>query len=429
MTQPVPFFRPVISEAAISSVADSLRSGWLTSGPKVREFEARFAESVGAAHAVAVNSATAGLHLAMRAMGLRAGDGVLVPTHTFAATAEVIQYHGGIPVLVDCMSDTLNLDLDHADQQRRRALQGELPVKPERIVGIVPVHVAGLMIDMDRVRQFAKEHGLWVVEDAAHAFPAGYHSATLPPGDDGWTRSGQGTADATCFSFYANKTITTGEGGMMVTNDEALAEKCRCLSLHGLSSAAWRRFEGGAKWDYQITDVGFKYNLTDIAAAIGLEQLKRAEAFREARQEIADEYFDKLRGIEAIELPPRGADRFHSWHLFVIKLRLEKLSISRNQFCEQLDKQQIGFSVHWRPLHLHDHYRSLGWRPEDLPVASKSFDRIISLPIFPDMTLTERNRVIDVVSDIARRHTVSPVSNADTSGTDGTNLTAPTSGF
>ena len=427
MNDPVPFFRPDISEDAICSVADSLRSGWLTTGPKVREFEDQFAKSVGASHAVAVNSATAGLHLSMRALGLKSGDGVLVPTHTFAATAEVVQYHGGIPVLVDCLPDTLNIDLEHAEQQVGRALRGELPVRPKRIVGIVPVHVAGLMIDMDLVRQFAKQHGLWVVEDAAHAFPSGYRSTDLASDDEGWTRSGQGTANATCFSFYANKTITTGEGGMLVTDDEALAEQCRCLSLHGLSSAAWRRFEGGAKWDYQITDVGFKYNLTDIAAAIGLEQLKRADSFRVARQEIADFYTDSFRDIEAIELPPRCHDRLHSWHLFIIKLRLEQLSINRNQFCEELEKHRVGFSVHWRPLHLHQYYRSLGWEPEHCPIATESFSRIISLPIFPAMTVAERDRVVDVVRNIVRSHAVS-TSDGGATGTDGANLAAPASG-
>lgn len=402
MSENVPFFRPNISEDAIASVAESLRSGWLTSGPKVKAFEENFAKAVGGSHAVALNSATAALHLSLRALGLTSGDGVLVPTHTFAATAEVVQYHGGVPILVDCHSDTFNIDLAHAKQQIDRAGRGELPVEADRIVGIMPVHVAGNMIDMDELNRFAKDHELWVVEDSAHAFPAGFvRSATGKPDT---VMSGSGTANATCFSFYANKTITTGEGGMLVTEDEELAATVRSLSLHGLSTAAWKRFEPGANWDYQITNVGFKYNLTDLAAAIGLEQLKRAETFRVQRSEIANFYFAQLHDLTALTLPEKGENRLHSWHLFILKLNLDQLSITRNQFCEKLKENGVGFSVHWRPLHLHPHYKELGWKPEDMPTATSCFERIVSLPIFPGMTPQEQQRVVDVVRSICTQN-------------------------
>ena len=403
MSDNVPFFRPNISEDAIESVAESLRSGWLTSGPKVKAFEENFAKAVGASHAVALNSATAALHLSLRALGLKSGEGVLVPTHTFAATAEVVQYHGGVPILVDCHADTLNVDLSHAKQQIERTSRGELPVRADRVVGIMPVHVAGNMIDMDELNTFAKEQDLWVVEDSAHAFPAGY----IRGGESGQSEtvmSGSGTANATCFSFYANKTITTGEGGMFVTENEELAAHVRSLSLHGLSTAAWKRFEPGANWDYQITNVGFKYNLTDLAAAIGLEQLKRAETFRQQRSEIADFYFDKLQDVAAVTLPEKGVNRLHSWHLYILKLNLDQLSITRNQFCEKLKENGVGFSVHWRPLHLHPHYDALGWKPDDLPTATKCFDRIVSLPIFPGMKPDEQQRVVEVVRSICTQN-------------------------
>ncbi len=410
MNDPVPFFRPNISEAAIDSVADSLRNGWLTTGPKVREFEKQFAEFVGGKYAVAVNSATAALHLSLRALGLQPGEGVLVPTHTFAATAEVVQYHGGIPILVDCHDDTLNIDLAHAEQQLFRAARGELPVEASRIVGVMPVHVAGNMINMDDVEQFAKEHDLWVVEDAAHAFPAGFER-TNQAGQTSVVFAGGGTAKASCFSFYANKTITTGEGGMLVTDDKDLADEVRCLSLHGLSSGAWSRFEPGASWDYKIIHAGYKYNLTDLAAAIGLDQLSRAEDFRAERQTIAEYYFDAFAELDAIELPQRPNDRLHSWHLFIIKLNLATLLISRNEFCELLKENGVGFSVHWRPLHLHPLYQErFQWSEDDCPVATKLFDRIISLPIFPGMTTAERERVVEVVRSICDQHRVPSIS-------------------
>ena len=396
----VPYFRPNISQAAIEEVSGCLRSGWLTTGPLTRRFESEFAQAVGGKFAVAVNSCTAGLHLGSRALGLQVGEGVLVPSHTFAATAEVVAYAGGVPVLVDCDPVTLGIDWDDAQEKLNRAALGDLPIEVSRIVGVMPVHYGGLMVDMDVAKSFAKDNSLWMVEDAAHAFPAAFESSS-----GAMKRCGENTADVTCFSFYANKTITTGEGGMAVTDNEELADKIRRASLHGLSSDAWRRFETSAKWDYQIVEAGYKYNMTDVAAAIGVHQLARAEQLRFDRQAISEFYFEELAEVEEFRLPPRDATRLHSWHLYPIRLKLDSLSIDRNDFCQQLADAGIGFSVHWRPLHLHPLYEQMGWANE-CPNASTAWPELISLPIFSGMTEQEMNRVVTVLKNLVQKHTV-----------------------
>jgi len=391
----VPFFRPSINEAEIEEVAACLRSGWLTTGPRTKQFEASFAEAVGAGHALALNSCTAALHLAVEALGLRAGQAVLVPTMTFAATAEVVRYQGAVPLLVDCEPVTLNMDLADAAQKIADLHAGRTPLDPTLpVVGIMPVHVGGLMLDMDAVRAFAQRYRLWVVEDAAHSFPAAYRSTPQKP----WRRCGENTASVACFSFYANKTITTGEGGMAVTDDEQLAARMRQMSLHGLSHDAWKRYSGNSTWDYRIVAAGYKYNLTDIAAAIGNCQLRRAEEMRCDREALAREYRRAFADLEQFELPPEPANRIHSWHLFPIRLNLDKLSIDRNQFMDELRGHGVGCSVHWRPLHRHSYYEeTFGWRPEHLPVASREWMRVVSLPLFPGMRDEERQHVIDVI--------------------------------
>ncbi len=397
----VTFFRPEIGEAEIAEVVDTLRSGWLTSGPRTKRFEAEFAAAVGGAHAIAVNSCTAALHLAVEALGLKAGEGVLVPTMTFAATAEVVRYLGAVPVLVDCDPATLNMDLDDAESKLAALASGGLPVRVERVVGVIPVHVGGLMMDVARVKAFAARHGLWVVEDAAHAFPASWR----PDADADWQRCGAGTAAVSCFSFYANKTITTGEGGMAVTDSKELADRMRLMCLHGLSHDAWERYSGGRSWDYRIVAPGFKYNLTDVAAALGVHQLARAEAMRLGREAVARAYFERLAHVEELELPPLGEDRVHSWHLFPIKLRLERLTVDRDAFIDELKASGVGCSVHWRPLHLHPYYlETFGWRPEHLPVASRQWERLISLPIFSGMRAEELGHVVTTVERQCRRH-------------------------
>lgn len=402
----VPFFRPSLTDDELNEVVACLRSGWLTTGPRTKQFEEQFAESVGAKHAVAVNSCTAALHLSVEALELRAGQGVLVPTMTFAATAEVVRYQGAIPILVDCDPVTLNIDLNDAGRKIEQLRAGQLPEEfdPQLpLVGIIPVHVGGLMFDLEAMQSFATEHKLWCIEDAAHALPAAWRSNEHAA----WRQCGEGTADTSCYSFYANKTITTGEGGMVVTNNDELATRMRVMSLHGLSQDAWKRFMGGGSWDYQIIAPGFKYNLTDVAASLGIHQLRRAEDLRCQRQRLAMKFIESLKHIEEIELPPVVDHRIHSWHLFPIRLRLDKLSIDRNTFLDELKRQGVGCSVHWRPLHMHPYYReTFGWQEEHLPTATATWQRLVSLPLFPDMSEVEQKHVIDTVRNLCHSYRV-----------------------
>ncbi len=399
----VPFFRPDLNDAEIDEVVATLRSGWLTTGPRCARFESELTAAVGAPFAVALNSCTAALHLATEALGLAAEQAVLVPTMTFAATAEVVRYLGAVPVLVDCDPRTLSLDLADAERKLDDLAAARLPSAVGRrreVVGILPVHVGGLMLDIGALRAFAGQRGLWIVEDAAHAFPAAWRPGPEHP----WQRCGENTADVTCYSFYANKTITTGEGGMAVTSRAELAERMRSMSLHGLSHDAWGRYTAKGAWDYRILAPGYKYNLTDIAAALGLHQLARAEEMRCRRQEVAESLAQRLADVEEIELPPTDPDRLHSWHLFQIKLHLDRLRVDRDTFLEGLRELGIGFSVHWRPLHLHPYYReTFGWRPEHLPVASEVWRRTVSLPIFPTMTAAEVDTVAAAVRQLCGR--------------------------
>jgi dTDP-4-amino-4,6-dideoxygalactose transaminase len=398
----VPFFRPSISEAEIAEVVHCLRSGWLTTGPVTRRFEEEFARQVGARYAVALNSCTAALHLAVEALGLHPGQAVLVPTMTFAATAEIVRYQGATPILVDCDPASGNMDLADASDKLHRLRAGRLPglANDLEVVGLIPVHVGGAMMNMEAVGTFARQHGLWVVEDAAHAFPAAWRGGPDRP----WQRCGEGTAAATCFSFYANKTITTGEGGMVTTDDADLAGHIRQMSLHGLSRDAWGRYSAGGSWDYQILAAGYKYNLTDVASAIGIHQLSRAEEMRQRRQSLARSYRADLGDLDELELPLDPPDLLHAWHLFPLRLRLDRLTVDRNAFIRALDEQGVGSSVHWRPLHLHPYYREqFGWTPDMLPAASREWLRLVSLPLFPDMRDEEYNHVVGVVRNLCRR--------------------------
>ena len=395
----VPFFRPDLREQEVEEVVTTLRSGWLTTGPHVRRFEQEFAAAVGATHSIAVNSCTAALHLAVEALGLSQGQAVLVPTMTFGATAEVVRYQGAIPVLVDCDPVTGNMDLNDARKKlaqlrSQRLLSG---LKDTRAVGIMPVHVGGVMMDIRAVKDFAAKHQLWIVEDAAHAFPAAWRQG---PGDP-WQQCGGRTADVSCFSFYANKTITTGEGGMATTEDPGLAERMRLMSLHGLSHDAWERYSGKGNWDYKIIAPGYKYNLTDIAAAIGIHQLARAEEMRQARESVAYRYLEAFADLDEIEAPSVDSNRIHAWHLFPIRLRLDRLTAGRDTLIEELKSRGIGCSVHWRPLHLHPYYQQVfGWRPEEFPAATAMWQRLISLPIFSGMRDDEIERVINTVKAV-----------------------------
>lgn len=391
MTPPefVPFHRPDLGEPEIAAVVECLRSGWLTTGPRCREFEDRFAAYLGVRHAVAVNSCTAGLHLALEALGIGPGDAVLVPTLTFTATAEVVQYLGARPVLVDVDPATLNIDV--ADAERR------LLASPDPVRAIIPVHFGGLPCDMDAVWRLAQRYALDVVEDAAHALPASYRGRSV------------GTlGSAAAFSFYATKNITTGEGGMVTTDDPALAERARCMSLHGISRDAWKRYTAEGSWYYEVIAAGYKYNLTDIAAALGLVQLGRCDEMRHRRAAIASEYSRAFAGTEALHTPYAGSSEVqHSWHLYPLRLRLDRLRVQRAQVIDELRNLGVGASVHFIPLHLQPHYRDrFGYVPRDLPVAAGLYPELVSLPLFSAMTPSEVERVIAAVLTVCRRHEV-----------------------
>jgi len=380
----LPFALSDVGETEIAEVAAVLRSGWLTTGPRVKKLETEVAAYVGARHAVAVNSCTAAMHLALVAIGLESGDEVIVPTYTFAATAEVVRYFGARPVPVDVDPTTLCID----------------PAKVEAVVNsrtraIIPVHLAGLAAAMDEIRAIAARHGLKVVEDAAHALPTKYKGRMV------------GTlSEFTCFSFYATKTLTTGEGGMVCTDNEEWAERCRVMSLHGISHDAWKRYSAEGSWYYEIASPGFKYNLTDIAAAMGLVQLRKANRMHARRTQIAERYTAAFQAMPELEPPPGAApDGQHSWHLYMLRLNLDRLSINRAQFIEELKRLNIGTSVHFIPLHLHPYYRkTYGYKPEDFPIAYREYQREISLPIYSKMTDDDVQDVIDAATDTVGRH-------------------------
>lgn len=379
----IPFSRPSIGEEEINSVVETLRSGWLTTGPKVKKFEKEFAARVGVEHAIAVSSCTAALHLALEAFGVGPGDEVIVPTLTFASTGEVVQHLGATPVLADILDDTLLID----------PASIEAKITPRTKV-IVPVHYAGQPCDMEEILSIASKHGLKVLEDAAHAYPAKYRDQTVGA-----------IGDVTAFSFYANKTITTGEGGMVTTNNADLAARARLMSLHGITRDAWKRFSAEGTWDYEIAAPGFKNNMTDIAAALGLEQLNKAERLLRRREEIVAYYDRRFADFPAISTPVIEHDRTCAWHIYVIRLKSEHLTIDRNAFIKELAAAGIGSSVHYRPLHMHPLYMDrFGYRPEQLPVAQQVFSEIVSLPLFAGMSDADMECVADAVIRIVQEH-------------------------
>jgi len=383
----LPFHRPDIDQTDIDEVVDSLKSGWLTTGPKVKRFEAEFADYVGAAHAVAVNSCTAALHLALEAIGLQSGDEVITSTYTFAATAEVIRYFGARPVFVDIQSSDFNIDpalIEDAVTPHTRA--------------IIPVHIAGLPCDLDPIYAIAKHHNLVVIEDAAHAFPASYGGHPIGASTYADQQS------AVCFSFYATKAITTGEGGMITTDDERIADRCRIMALHGISKDAWKRYTAEGSWYYEIVAPGYKYNLTDLAAALGLAQLQKADRMWQDRREIALQYNQALQDIPQFDVPSEYPNRQHAWHLYILKLNLDQMTIDRDQFVQELKTQNIGTSVHYIPLHLHPYYRDLyGYEPDDFPVALGEYERACSLPIYPTMSRQDVDDVIGAVLRVTKK--------------------------
>ncbi len=379
------FSAPDIGDSEIEEVVKVLKSGWITTGPKVKEFEESFARFVGSRYAVAVNSGTAALHLALEAIGLKEGDEVLMTPMTFAATAEVIRYFGAKPVFVDIEEKTMNMDPDRIEEY--------LSTHYSRgIKAIMPVHYGGLPCDMDKIMGWARRYSLKVIEDAAHAFPVRYKGRMI------------GTVgDVTCFSFYSTKTITTAEGGMLTTDDERVVERARIMRLHGISKDAWMRYTTEGNWYYEITAPGFKYNLTDIAAAMGLVQLKRAYAMLKRRRQIAYMYNDAFKDLPEVETPYTVED--HAWHLYVIRLRTDRLKIDRNEFIEQLKTKSIGTSVHFIPLHMHPYYRdTYGYQPGDYPICHRIFKQIISLPIYSKMSSDNGFRVIEAVREVVEEN-------------------------
>ncbi|MDE2454095.1 MAG: DegT/DnrJ/EryC1/StrS aminotransferase family protein [Burkholderiales bacterium] len=375
----LPFALPEIGDEEIAEVVDTLRSGWITTGPKARRFEDDFKAFLGqpGLHSIAVNSATAGLHLAAEALGIGPGDEVITTTHTFTATAEVVRYLGADVKLVDIDPKTLNID----------PAAVEAAITP-RTKALIPVHYAGLAADMPALLAVAQRHGLKLIEDAAHALPATSQGALV----------GTLASDATVFSFYANKTMTTGEGGMLVTRDPALAKRAGVMRLHGMSRDAFDRFTATVpSWYYEIVAPGFKYNLTDIAAALGIHQLRRARDFQRQRERIAALYDEALAGLPLLTPPRPAAGELHAWHLYVLRLA-DGAGIARDRFIERLFEQGIGCSVHYIPLHRHPYWRErYGLDAAMFPHSEHAYQRMLSLPIYTRMSDGDVERVVAAV--------------------------------
>ena len=377
----LPFALPEIGEEEIDAVVECLRSGWVTTGPKTKQFEKEFAEYIGGGvEAISINSATAGLHLALEALGVGPGDEVIVPTLTFTATAEVIRYMGADPVFVDADPVTLNIDVDAV----AAAITSRTKV-------VMPVHYGGLACNMDPLLALAREHGIKVVEDAAHAFPTRYKNRLI----------GTLQSDVTVFSFYANKTMTTGEGGMVVTRDAAIASRIKMMRIHGISRDAFDRFVSTKPaWYYEVVAPGFKYNLTDIASALGIHQLHKIDRFLERRQQLAKRYYEGLAGLPLI-LPADASDGgVHAWHLYVVRLT-DGVQIARNDLIQKLSDLGIGTSVHYIPLHRQPYWRdTYDLIPEQFPQAEAAYQSMVSLPLYTRMTDEDQDRVIDALKGL-----------------------------
>jgi dTDP-4-amino-4,6-dideoxygalactose transaminase len=378
----LPFARPDIGDAEIAAVGAAMRSGWVTTGPRTKEFEQSFTDYLGGQglQSIAVNSATAGLHLALEALGIGPGDEVIAPTLTFTATVEVVRYLGADPVLVDVDPVTLNID----PAKIRAAIT-------PRTKAIMPVHYAGLACRMDAILAIAHEHGLKVIDDAAHALPTTWQGRLV----------GQLQSDVTVFSFYANKTITTGEGGMAVTRNAAVAERMRIMRLHGMSRDAFDRFTSKTPaWYYEVVAPGFKYNMTDVAAAMGAVQLARLPQFVERRQNLAARYTDQLAALPLV-LPtsaPHGDT--HAWHLYVIRLR-EGTASTRDEVIQALSDRGIGTSVHYVPLHRHPYWRDrYQLTPDMFPQAEAAYQAMVSIPLFTAMTDADQDRVVQALHEV-----------------------------
>ena len=371
----IPFHRTHTTDEEINAATEAIKSGWVTMGPKTVAFEKEFKAYIGSQEAVSMNSATAALHLALKAIGLQRGDEVIVPTNTFVATAEVVTYFDAIPVLCDIKEDTHNIDVSKIEA-----------LITEKTRAIIPVHFAGQPCDMDEIYEIAQKYKLKVIEDAAHAIPSSYKGVKI---------GNLQKSDVTCFSFYATKTLSTGEGGMATTNNTAYAKNMRINRLHGISRDAWDRYTTKGAWYYEIVDNGCKYNTTDINAAIGIVQLKKQEMLRQKRAKIAEAYSAAFRDNKKITLPFVKEDRESSWHLYVIKIA------NRDEIIEKLKERGVGCSVHFIPIHKHPYYKErYAYDNAAYPVANDVFERSLSLPIYPDMLDEEVAYVIEQVSEL-----------------------------
>jgi dTDP-4-amino-4,6-dideoxygalactose transaminase len=376
----LPFSPPTLGEEEIAEVVATLRSPWISTGPKTAAFQEEFAAYLGAPGALALNSCTAGLHTALVTLGVGPGDEVITTPMTFAASANVIEHVGATPILADVEPDTLNLD--------PRAVEAVLS---KRTRAVLPVHFAGHPADLDPIMELAQSRGAAVIEDAAHALPARYRGRLVGSGEN-----------PTAFSFYATKNLTTGEGGMLTGTPEFL-ERARVVSLHGMNRAAWKRYGQGGNWFYEVTLPGFKYNMSDIQASLGLWQLRKLDSLQTRRREVVEAYRDAFAGEEALELPVERAEVEHAWHLYVVRLRLDQLTIDRARFIQELDARRIGTSVHFIPIHVHPYYRDkYGFRPHCFPVAFGAYERTVSLPLNPTLTPQDVEDVADAVLDVVR---------------------------
>ncbi len=379
----LPYNLPDISDAEVDAVVETLRSGWLAPGPRVRRFEEDFAAFTGAKHAIALDSATAGMHLALIASGIGSGDEVITTPTTFAATVNVAIHAGATPVLADIGIDDYCIDpaaIERAITPRTKA--------------IMPVHHGGSACRMDAIAEIARKHSLLIVEDAAHAL--GTHIDGRSIGTFG---------DATVFSFYPTKNVTSGRGGMLTTDNDALAERCRLLALHGMSNDAWDRYSDRGSWAYQVLAVGYNYTMSDFQAALGHAQFSRLDDFQRRRREIATVFNERLAALPEIVLPVEREGTTHAWHLYVVRLRPETLTISRDEFIAKMKERGVGTSVHFIPIHHHPYYReTYGWAPGDFPVADRAFETMVSLPLYTRMTDAAVDRVATAVEEIVRDH-------------------------
>lgn len=391
----LPFAIPSIGEEEIQEVVDSLRSGWVTTGPKVKQFEEDICKFVNCSNAIAVNSCTAGLHVALKALDVGPGDEVIVPTLTFAATANVVVHLGAKPVLAD-VDDDFNVNPESIEK-----------LITQRTKVIIPVHHSGQACHLEKIYEIAAEKKLHIVEDAAHAIGSTFRDHKIGSDHLNYFGNGSYLKRVAVFSFYATKNMTTGEGGMIVTDDNDLAATMRLLSLHGLSKDAWKRYTSSGSWYYEVVDAGYKYNMTDIQAAMGIHQLKKLNNFITKRQEIAFQFDHAFENFPEISIPVKHHDRNHIYHLYIIRLRPDKLKIDRAQFIDKLRNLNIGTSVHFIPVHLHPFYqKTYDYKRGDLPNSEKIYDSIISLPLYPAMSETDASDVLDAVEQIINENTL-----------------------